>query len=151
VFEVIPILTLTLMTPLPWITQDHPRAGYLRQIDNCLFERVFNRQDAERKQVLVSLFPGRTIDVSLEQELLRVANHPLAGERHELIGGLVAGLQTLQVATGDACVVGAPGGEEGYFLLPRTWHPDWAQVWQDTIRPGDAVMRHDLRTGVALP
>lgn len=151
VFEVIPKLTLTLMTPLPWITQDRPRTGNLRQADNYLFERAFNRQDAERKQALASLFPGRTIDDSLEQEILRVANHPLAGERHELIGGLVAGLQTLQVATGDACVVGAPGGEEGYFLLPQTWHPDWAQVWRDTIRPGDTVVRHDLRAGATLP
>jgi len=49
VFEVIPKLTLTLMTPLPWITQDRPRTGNLRQIDNYLFERAFNRQNAEQR------------------------------------------------------------------------------------------------------
>ena len=51
---------------------------------------------------------------------------------------------TLQIVTGDACVAGAIGDHEGYFLLPRRWHPDWEQVWSDTVRPGDAVTRRDL-------
>lgn len=143
-FEVIPKLTLTLATPMTWIAQDRPRKGNLRQIDNFLFERAFNQSTQEREQVLEALFPGKPLDASLEVELLRVANHPHKGERHELIGGLVAGLQALQVVTRDACVVGAPGEAEGYFLLPRTWHPDWERTWSETSRSGDCVTRYYL-------
>lgn len=143
-FEVIPKLTLTLVTPMAWIAKERPREGNLRQIDNFLFDRAFNDSEAVREQVLASLFPGKTIDTSLVEELLRVANHNRVGERHELIGGLVAGLQTLQFITGDACVAGAIGTGEGYFLLPRCWHPDWENIWSGTMRPGDLVTRRDL-------
>jgi hypothetical protein len=112
-FEVIPILTLTLVTPRAWIAEDRPRKGNLRQIDNFLFDRAFNQDPAEREQVLAALFPTAKIHDSLREEIHRVANHSRVGERHELIGGLVAGIQTLQVATADVCIAGAVGEHEG--------------------------------------
>ncbi len=143
-FEVIPKLTLTLVTPRAWIAEERPRKGNLRQIDNFLFDRAFNQDPAEREQVLAALFPTAQIHDSLRGEIHRVANHSRVGERHELIGGLVAGIQTLQVATADACIAGAVGAHEGYFLLPRLWHPDWERTWGNTVRPGDAVERLGL-------
>jgi hypothetical protein len=143
-FEVIPKLTMSLMTPPSWTALERPRHGFLHQLDNFLFDRAFNQDAWTGKELLTAFYYGLPIDSSLVEELQRVGGHHPLSERHELIGGLVAGLQTIQFLAGQAQEVGVAGPFEGYYLLPRSWHPEWEAVWAGTMRNGDVVFRSDL-------
>jgi hypothetical protein len=124
--------------------------SYYWQIDNWLFPHVFPTADpsalvteglplcgADTVCLHTPLGPTVCLDQSLIAEADRIQAIDDFKERHELIGAFVAGFQGTLSFTGRCELVGHPGGSEGYFLLPSTWHPEWAEVWQRTARRTD--------------
>lgn len=157
--EVCPKLTQTLFTPINRISTRSPSNGmpkFYRQIDNWLFPHLFVNQQPNTPYPVGGTQPAfgqdfggiadllgadLTIDASVWNEAARIqATRPLS-VRHELIGAFVAGIQGAIMLAGKACMVGAPGEHEGFYILPSIWHDDWDEVWNKTTKQDDSVRK----------
>lgn len=146
VVEVLPKLTMALLTPKER-TKTRPAADrFYWQIDNWLFPHLFVKRDGESTgevpngapscgldvPTLLSLLGAEiTLDASVWEETTRIQGEEDTELRHEMIGAFVAGFQGAISFAGKAQLVGCCGDGEGYYLLPASWHQDWQAVWNE--------------------
>lgn len=84
---------------------------------------------------LVSLLGADVaLDESVWEEAGRIHREKDAELRHEMIGAFVAAFQGAVSFAGKAQLVGCAGDNEGYYVLPSSWHPDWLAVWNEPPR-----------------
>ena len=133
--EVIPKLTQTLLSPRSILTARPRRVA----IDDHLFAETWGLAPTNTSFTRL-LDPIVAIDSTVALEAARILTLA-AAPRHEAVGAFVAGLQGALALARCAAVVGAPGDHEGYYVLPKSWHTDWIDVWRDTTRDGDRA-RH---------
>jgi hypothetical protein len=155
--EVIPKLTQSLIVSPELVRSRPSKNPYYGQIDNWLFSHLFSSADqvsrkvpdtvklgAARGELLTTLGEKIVLSDSVWEEANRIDNLPTQGQRRELVGSFVAGFQGALAYAGGAELVGCAGDYEGHYLLPKRWHPEWTQTWDDTQKKGDAVIRVDV-------
>jgi hypothetical protein len=149
VVEVLPKLTMALLTPKER-TRTRPAADrFYWQIDNWLFPHLFVKgQSGSGSEVrngspccgldaaaLLSLLGADvTLDESVWEEAARIQREEDTELRHEMIGAFAAGFQGAISFAGKSQLVGCAGDSEGYYLLPSSWHSDWLAVWNEKPR-----------------
>jgi hypothetical protein len=144
--EVLPKLTMALLTPRERIRTRPSADRFYWQIDNWLFPHLFVRDqmgpEAEVRSgspcfgldtptMLTLLGADVTLDDSVWSEALRIQREEDIEIRHEMIGAFVAGFQGAISFAGKAQLIGCAGDSEGYYLLPASWHDEWLAVWNE--------------------
>jgi len=150
VVEVLPKLTMALMTPQDRTTSRPARHRFYGKIDNWLFPHLFDKSAVilppgspknglDVPLLLASLGSNVTLDGSFWEETARIQQEANLSLRHELIGAFVAGFQGAISFAGKSMLVGCNGDREGYYLLPTAWHQNWLDIWNAEPRRRDQV------------
>ena len=142
VVEVYPKATLALLSSTD-LRQNRPAANRFKgQLDDWLFPKLFANPTPALPEFLsrteppvMSCLKALALDLLLTSEFLgeaqRLSRLRRPFPRREPIRAFTAAFQGLLALRGGACLVGAPGEQEGAILLPAIWHPEWEVEWND--------------------
>jgi len=143
--EVYPKATLALLSSIAPLLE-RPAAHRLKgQLDDWLFPKLFSnpappspeflyRTELPAMACLKALPLGLRMTPEVLGEAQRLARLRRPHPRREPIRAFSAAFQGLLALRGGACLVGAPGDQEGSILLPAIWHSEWEAEWRDTRR-----------------
>jgi hypothetical protein len=138
--EVFPKATISLLLPRELVLE-RPRANqFLGQLDDWLFPRAFLPvTEAAAPQVLLEemlpdFFPWIRLSPQVLAEARRISNLRRPSSRREPLRAFLGALQGALALADAGCLLGAAGEEQGSYLLPRVWHPDWERAWRASLR-----------------
>jgi len=149
VVEVLPKLTMALLSPKERTKARPATDPFFWQIDNWLFPHIFVKSEfctegeaskcspsfgVDATTLLSLLGADVTLDDSVWDEAARIQGEEDTELKHEMIGAFVAGFQGALSFAGKSELVGCSGDYEGYYLLPVSWHPDWLALWNEKPR-----------------
>lgn len=160
--EVYPKATLTVLVPRAPLEERPMASEFMGQIDDWLFPQLFlsppaagdafvsDPSKAPIESILETLTPRLRFAPETLAEAARITQIRRPFPRREPLRAFTAALQGILALAGAACLVGAEGDHEGYFLLPATWHPDWEAAWEDPRRQEPRVRRVWIGRGGGL-
>ncbi len=143
--EVFPKASLAVLAPREPLRSRPPVDHLLGQLDDWIFPRLFTAPEPPIVASLATLAPDLHFAPEVFGEARRIAGLRRPAPRREPLRAFVAAFQGVLALAGAACLVGAPGDEEGSLLLPSTWHPKWEEDWSHSPRSVAQLRRVPIR------
>jgi len=158
--EVYSKATLSVLVPREPLEERPMASEFMGQIDDWLFPQIFLHEpmaggafrtgdstQAPIEGILETLAPGLHLAPEVFEEAARIIGIRRPHSRREPLRAFLAAFQGILALAGAAALVGAEGDDQGYFLMPANWHPDWEEAWRDPRRHDPLVRRVRVEAG----